>query len=95
MAKMSPNWASQQIGCLASGGIDMKTPISSNESPRFKGSLRHYHRSGAKAEKSWDEWVDGKPAKSGSSLKHLKLLALMFATLALAGIVTGLIIELR
>jgi hypothetical protein len=61
---------------------------------RFSGNLRHYHRAGAAPQRSWEEWVDGKGAKSGNSSLWLKVGLIVFALLALAGIMVGLIIEL-
>lgn len=62
---------------------------------RFHGRLRHYHRAGVPKTQSWDEWVHGKKSSSWSLRKWLKFAALVLSLLALAGIITGLIIELR
>lgn len=72
----------------------MKNPFPTENKDRFSGQLRHYHRSGYQTRRTWDEWVDGKAAKSGAS-NWLKILAVVVATLALAGVIAGLIIELR
>jgi len=72
----------------------MKHPSLLDESARFSGPLRHYHRSGAKTHLSWDEWVDGKSARSGSS-KWPQIILSMMAVLTLGGIIAGLIITLR
>jgi len=78
----------------------MKPRNSSDEPTRFSGHIRHYHRGGARPQKTWDEWVDGKSAKSAKSAKSgasrnwIKIVGVIVGTLALAGIITGLIIEL-
>lgn len=73
----------------------MKPPNPPDEQARFRGPLRHYHRTGTKPEKSWDEWIDGTPPKTGSSGRRWKFAGVIVAILALAAIVAGLIIELR
>jgi len=60
---------------------------------RFRGPLRHYHRAGAKSQRSWDSWIDEKSANA-KSINWLKVLGLSIAVLALGGIIAGLIIEL-
>ncbi|MEO5715325.1 MAG: hypothetical protein ABIT37_17740 [Luteolibacter sp.] len=72
----------------------MKPRNSTDEPPRFSGQIRHYHRGGARPQKTWDEWVDGKSAKSGASKNWMKIAGVLAGVLALAGIITGLIIEL-
>ena len=72
----------------------MKTPISSDESPRFNGSRRHYHHSASQPLKSWDEWVEGKIPGASRSKFVFKIIIGIVALLALAGIVIGLVIEL-
>lgn len=72
----------------------MKHPAQRDEKARFQGPLRHYHRSSTHGQRTWDEWVDGKAAKS-SSLKWLKIAGIALAVLALVGVIAGLIIELR
>jgi hypothetical protein len=59
---------------------------------RFRGSLRHYHRTGAKSQRSWDAWIDEKSANA-KSINWLKVLGISIAVLALGGIIAGLIIE--
>ena len=71
----------------------MKHPTQRDEKARFQGSLRHYHRSNTQGQRTWDEWVDGKAAKS-SSFKWLKIVGITAAVLALGGVIAGLIIEL-
>ena len=72
----------------------MKHPSERDDSTRFSGTLRHYHRSNSQPQRTWDEWVDGKSAKSGST-NWLKISVITLALLALAGVIAGLIIELR
>lgn len=72
----------------------MKHPSLLDESARFSGPLRHYHRSGAKTHQTWDEWVDGKSARS-SSIKWLQIILSMMAVLTLGGIIAGLIVPLQ
>ena len=72
----------------------MKRPFPTESKDRFSGQLRHYHRTGYKTQRTWDEWVDGKSAHSRS--RHWwKGLLILAAVLALGGIIAGLIIELR
>lgn len=73
----------------------MKSHQSPDESPRFRGQIRHYHRSSTNPQKSWDEWVEGKAPDTGTSKNWLVIFGAIFGVLVLAGIVTGLIIELR
>jgi len=72
----------------------MKQLPQRDESSRFSGNLRHYHRSGPGTQRTWDEWVDGKAAKTGSS-NWLKISAVVVALVALGGVIAGLVIELR
>ncbi len=72
----------------------MKTPLSNDGQPRFNAPIRHYHRSAGGGNRTWDEWIDGKPKTQGS-IKWFKVLGILVAVLALAGIITGLVIELR
>ncbi len=61
---------------------------------KFSSSNRHYHRAGSGPQRSWDDWVEGRQVRKASSGKRWKLLGIVIALLALAGIVTGLVIEL-
>lgn len=72
----------------------MKRTHPPDENARFNGSLRHYHRSGAQTQRSWDDWVEGSAAKPKGSRGFGKIIAIVVATLALLGIITGLVIEL-
>lgn len=74
---------------------DMRRSHLKDEQTRFSGGVRHYHRSGSRSTRSWDEWVDGAGRKRGNSLSFLKILGIFLAILALGGIIVGLIIELR
>jgi hypothetical protein len=77
----------------------MKRNHPSDEPFKFSGNLRHYHRSGAQRQRTWDEWVEG-PSSNPHSAKNpsknwLKIIAILIAGLALAGVIAGLAIELR
>lgn len=61
---------------------------------KFSGSLRHYHRSGAKTQRSWDDWVEGTSGKAKSTKNWLKISGIVVGVLALTGIIAGLVIEL-
>ena len=73
----------------------MKHPSPIDDDARFKGPLRHYHRSGTGERRTWDEWVEGKDAKPGIAVKCLKIAGIVVMLLALGGIVAGLFIVLR
>lgn len=72
----------------------MKRTLPSEGQDRFSGNLRHYHRSGAPSQRSWDDWVEGDQAKTRSSKNWLKIIAVMVALLGLGGIIIGLLVEL-
>jgi hypothetical protein len=73
----------------------MKHPNLIDDEARFKGPLRHYHRSGVKEHRTWNEWVDGEDAKPGVWIKCLKVAGFIVALLALGAIVAGLVMALR
>jgi hypothetical protein len=73
----------------------MKRPPQLTEGTRFNGQLRHYHRSGPPAQRSWDEWVDGESGKSGAWVKWFKIAAGILSLLALGAIVAGLVMALQ
>jgi glucose uptake protein GlcU len=73
----------------------MKPRIPTNGEDRFSGSVRHYHRSGAKPQRSWDEWVDGDLARTGRARNWPKAIGIILGVLALVGIIVGLMVELR
>jgi hypothetical protein len=73
----------------------MKPRIPSTGQDRFSGSVRHYHRGGAKPQRSWDEWVDGDLARSGRARNWPKVIGIILGVLALVGIIVGLMVELR
>jgi hypothetical protein len=61
---------------------------------KFSGNLRHYHRSGAKTQRSWDDWVEGTSVKPKGTRNWLKITGITVGLLALTGIIAGLVIEL-
>jgi hypothetical protein len=73
----------------------MKRPLPLDDGTRFNGQLRHYHRSGVRVRRSWDEWVDGDGAKSGVTMKWLKITFISLGILTLGGIIAGLVITLQ
>lgn len=76
--------------------MPMKRPQTPDESARFSGHLRHYHRSGPPVQRSWDDWVEGtRSRRKGAGAKCVKVLGILLALLALGGIIAGLIIEMR
>ncbi|MGL4400928.1 MAG: hypothetical protein ACRCXD_13745 [Luteolibacter sp.] len=72
----------------------MRRDLPSEQSDRFSGKLRHYHRS-SKLRRTWEDWVEGDMAKKRQARNWLKILGITFGCLALGGIVVGLILELR
>ena len=72
----------------------MKHAPAKDEASRFKSSVRHYHRSGSRPNRTWDEWIDGE-AKPRNSAKWLKISLVVIAALGLVGIVGALFIEMR
>lgn len=73
----------------------MKSRQSPDESARFQGGVRHYHRASTNPQKTWEEWVDGKAPGIGTSRNWFLIIGAIVGVLVLAGIVAGLIIELR
>lgn len=74
----------------------MKHSPPPDDSAKFSGHLRHYHRSGPPVQRSWDDWVEGGANKGRKRTGKLpRILGLLLAILALGGIVAGLIIEMR
>ncbi len=72
----------------------MKRGPSPELQDRFSGSLRHYHRTVAAPQRSWDDWVEGSKAKRKNGRNWLKVSGVAFGLLALGGIIAGLVIEL-
>jgi hypothetical protein len=62
---------------------------------RFSGPLRHYHRTNTKAEKSWEEWIEGKPPSQKTGTRWWIVVLAIFGLIALAAIAIGLFIEMR
>ncbi len=73
----------------------MKRNFPIDDESRFSGQLRHYHRSGAKPQRTWDEWVDGDELKSGNTSKRLKIAGILVAVLVLGAIIAGLVSALQ
>jgi hypothetical protein len=61
---------------------------------KFAGNNRHYHRSGAGTQRTWDDWVEGRQVVKRNAGKWWKAAAVVVALLALAAIAAGLVIEL-
>lgn len=72
----------------------MKPPSHIDESSRFRGGLKHYHRSGSKPQSSWEQWVDGETQK-GPRRNWLKIIGIVLGIVALIGIGVALYIEMR
>ena len=72
----------------------MRRPPPLDDNTRFRGQLRHYHRSGVREHRTWDEWVEGEDAKPGKGMKLLKIVGIIVMLLALGGIIAGLFIVL-
>ncbi|MBN8458693.1 MAG: hypothetical protein J0M04_12730 [Verrucomicrobia bacterium] len=71
----------------------MKRPSHIDESARFRGGLKHYHRSGSQPQSSWDQWVDGESEKTPRK-PWLKIAVVVLGVAALIGIGVALYIEL-
>lgn len=72
----------------------MKRNQELDEGSRFSGHLRHYHRSGAPPQRTWEEWVDGASAKKRNTGKWIKISAVVLSLLALGAIIAGLVVTL-
>lgn len=64
------------------------------EHDRFKGQLRHYHRTGPPVQQPWGEWIEGQKKPFQPPIKWLKIVLVILSFLALGGIIAGLIVEL-
>ncbi len=73
----------------------MKRITPPDDSARFSGYLRHYHRYNTQTHCSWDEWVGGAAGKNRTSRHIRKILRVTLGTTALLGVITGVIVELR
>lgn len=73
--------------------MPMKHPSQIDESSRFRGGLKHYHRTGAQPQSSWDQWIDGEGAPR-SKVKWGRIIGLAISLLALIGIGLALYIEM-
>jgi hypothetical protein len=65
-----------------------------DDESRFSGQLRHYHRSGVRPQRTWDEWVDGDNPNPGDKRKWLKIIGVVVAFLVLGAIIAGLVIAI-
>jgi hypothetical protein len=72
----------------------MKHPAPRNDQNRFSTALRHYHRAGSPAGRTWEEWVDGKTTAKPAT-NWLKIILIAVAVIGLIGILVGLFIEMR
>jgi hypothetical protein len=72
----------------------MKRHFPSDDQTRFSTKVRHYHRSGGKTQRSWDEWVEGVPSKPRSPKKRLKIVIAAVGLIILGSIMVGLVVEL-
>jgi hypothetical protein len=72
----------------------MKRDSITEPADRFRGKLRHYHRTSGKFRRTWDDWVEGDLAEKGRSGNWPRMLGVSFSVLAVAGVVVGLIVEL-
>lgn len=72
----------------------MKRNQELDKETRFSGHLRHYHRSGARPQRTWEEWIDGADAKKPNAGKWIKILIVVLSVGALAAIVGGLVVTL-
>jgi hypothetical protein len=61
---------------------------------RFRAQVRHYHRSGAKPDSSWDEWVDGRVPGRRPKRKWGVIIVWTLAVVVLVLLVAGLVVEL-
>lgn len=71
----------------------MKHDSPIDESSRFRGGIRHYHRKGAQPQSSWEQWVEGEAKIRPKQPWGLIILGVL-GLLALAGIAVALFIEL-
>jgi hypothetical protein len=66
-----------------------------DENSRFRGSVRHYHRAAHSNQTNWDQWINGTTTTAKRSRNWTKILLLSIGSLALLGVVIGLVIEMR
>jgi hypothetical protein len=71
----------------------MKRIEPSGDNVRFTGNLRHYHRSTVRAQKSWDDWVDGPAGSRPPSKNWFKIIGIAVGLLALTGTIVGLVFK--
>lgn len=80
---------------LARSEFVMKPPIHRDETSRFQGSLRHYHRAVNQNNRTWEEWIDGRVVQRKPATYWLKVVVAILASIILVAVVIGLYIELR
>jgi len=73
----------------------MKPPNHRDETSRFQGSLRHYHRAVNQNNRTWEEWIDGRAVQRRPPTYWLKLVVTILASIILVAVVIGLYIELQ
>ncbi|MBC8128222.1 MAG: hypothetical protein H8M99_13860 [Gloeobacteraceae cyanobacterium ES-bin-144] len=61
---------------------------------KFKGTLKHYHRSGSQTNRTWDDWVFGTGQKKARR-NWFRIILISLALLALGGIIAAMIIVLQ
>ena len=71
----------------------MKRLAPSESGPRFQAQIRHYHRTSAQKDGSWDRWVDGEESRAKfDRVKALKRVLIVVTVLALlGGLIAGFI----
>jgi hypothetical protein len=73
----------------------MKRTFPSDTQHRFRGNLRHYHRTNAQAQRSWEDWVNGSPSEAKNSRNWLKIVGIALSGIVLTAILVGLFVELK
>lgn len=73
--------------------MSMKRQSPIDESSRFRGGLKHYHRAGSDPRSSWEQWVDGENA-GRPPRRWGRIVGLVVLALALIGIGVALYIEM-
>jgi hypothetical protein len=71
----------------------MRRDSITEQADRFRGRLRHYHRTNG-IRRTWDDWVEGDSARKRRKRSWLRVVGVTFSVLALASIIVGLLVEL-